>query len=148
MKVILLTDVPGTGKKGDLKDVAEGYARHLLLPRGLVRPATSGAQKERAARIDKKQREKDRAHDELKAAAKRLTGHSFAISGKVNAEGTLYAAVTAKTVASAVSDELKLTIIPSQIDLSNPIKVPGSYTVTVRVGTGVTAPVRIVVTAL
>ncbi len=148
MKVILLKDVPGTGKKGDIKDVSDGYARNFLLPHKLVSLATAGVVNQAAASVEKAKKKVEQDLKQTQSLAAKLDGAEVEISGKVSAEGTLYAAVGPKMIADAVQKQLKLAIEPKQISLKQPIKEAGEFTATVSFPHGLEAELRIVVTAL
>ncbi|MDB4866316.1 MAG: ribosomal protein [Cohnella sp.] len=124
MKVIFLQDVKGQGKKGEVKEVSEGYARNFLLPKGLVQPATAGAQKAQeqisAAAGKKKEREKQ----EFQALAAKLSEMTVVIKAKAGEGGRLFGAITSKQIAEALEKQ-KITVDKRKIELDEPIRTLG-----------------------
>ncbi len=143
MRLILLDNIEGLGKKGETRDVRDGYGRNFLVPRGLAMPATSGNLKkvqEQAKTIIGK-REKD-----LKTAGfvkQRLEETPLAIKKKAGVDGKLFGSVTAKDVAEAVKLALDLDIDKRTIRLDDPIKTTGVHTVEVHLERGVEAQLRL-----
>jgi large subunit ribosomal protein L9 len=124
MRVIFLQDVKGQGKKGEVKEVSEGYARNFLLPKGLVQPATAGAQKAQeqisAAASKKKEREKQ----EFQALAAKLSEMTVVIKAKAGEGGRLFGAITSKQIAEALEKQ-KITVDKRKIELDEPIRTLG-----------------------
>ncbi|HYE60129.1 MAG TPA: 50S ribosomal protein L9 [Candidatus Kapabacteria bacterium] len=147
MKVILLRDVPGTGKKGDVKDVADGYARNFLVKQGLVKVATPGGVSQLAASTDRKKKEAAQDLKVSQALAAKVDGMEVEVQGKVSQEGTLYAAVGPKVIAEAVKRQLGAAVKPEQVRIPTPIKELGEATVTIAFGHGLEAELRVTVTA-
>ena len=131
MKVIFLQDVKGQGKKGEIKEVSEGYARNFLLPKGLVQIATTGAAKSleqmQAAEGKKKEREKQAAQ----ALAAKLSEMTVVIKAKAGEGGRLFGAITSKQIAEALERE-KITIDKRKIELDEPIRTLGVTKVHVK----------------
>lgn len=132
MKVIFLQDVKGQGKKGEVKEVSEGYARNFLLPKGVVQIATEGAKKtlnqQTASALKKKEDEKN----EFKALAARLSEMTVVIKAKAGEGGRLFGAITSKQIAEALELQ-KISIDKRKIELDDPIRVLGVTKVTVKV---------------
>ncbi|MBB6735726.1 50S ribosomal protein L9 [Cohnella zeiphila] len=124
MKVIFLQDVKGQGKKGEVKEVSEGYARNFLMPKGYVQIATDGAKKTleqmNAAQEKKKQREKE----EAQAMAARLEETTVVIKAKAGEGGRLFGAITSKQIAEAL-EKMKISVDKRKIELSEPIRALG-----------------------
>jgi large subunit ribosomal protein L9 len=139
MKVVLLKDVPPLGKAGEVVNVAEGYARNFLIPRRLAEPA-SEKKLEELFRI-RRQREKKAAAAATRAeqTAAKLQGAAVCVRARAGGGGRLFGAVTAKDIAAALANELGIKLDKKQILLETPLKETGSYTVTARVGPGLTA---------
>ncbi|MGD0659718.1 MAG: 50S ribosomal protein L9 [Syntrophorhabdales bacterium] len=143
MRLILLDNIEGVGKKGETRDVRDGYGRNFLVPRGLAMPATSGNIKkvqEQAKTIIGK-REKD-----LKTAAfikQRLEETPLSIKKKAGVDGKLFGSVTAKDVVEAVKLALDLDVDKRTIRLDDPIKTTGVHTVEVHLERGVEAQLRL-----
>ncbi|QJD85745.1 50S ribosomal protein L9 [Cohnella herbarum] len=131
MKVIFLQDVKGQGKKGEVKEVSEGYARNFLLPKGVVQLATEGAKKtlnqQTASALKKKENEKN----EFKALADRLSEMTVVIKAKAGEGGRLFGAITSKQIAEALELQ-KVSIDKRKIELDDPIRVLGVTKVTVK----------------
>lgn len=144
MKVILLEDIKGTGRKGEVKNIADGYVRNFLLPHGMVKPATPGAVSEAKDAAAKKKKEMEMDLRTAQASAEAIDGHSVSLAGNVSAAGTLYAAVGKKMVADAIQRQRGVFILPKQIDM-DPIKAPGEFTATVHFSHGIEAVLHITV---
>jgi len=143
MRVILLENVDGVGKKGETRDVRNGYGRNFLVPRGLAMPATSGNLKkvQEQAKTIMGKREKD-----LKSAAvvkERLEATPLIIKKKSGLDGKLFGSVTAKDVVEAAKLALDLEIDRRAIRLDEPIKTTGLHTVEVHLERGVEAQLRL-----
>lgn len=143
MKVILNKDVPGTGKAGEVKDVADGYARNYLLPRKLAVAASGGALKEveqKKAAVQKKAAAEEAAAREL---ADRLTQAPVILSAKVGDQGRLYGSITSGDIAEQLSAHLGQPVDKRKIELTDPIRSLGTYEVTIRLHRAVTATVKV-----
>ncbi|MFD2330715.1 50S ribosomal protein L9 [Cohnella sp. GCM10020058] len=124
MKVIFLQDVKGQGKKGQVKEVSEGYARNFLLPQGYVQIATDGAKKtldQIQASVDKK---KAQEKEDAKALAVKLGEMKIVIKAKAGEGGRLFGAITSKQIAEALEKQ-KITIDKRKIELNEPIRTLG-----------------------
>ena len=131
MKVILQGEIRGKGGEGDIVDVAQGYAENFLFPNRLAIPATAGNIKqleERRHKIAKREADRIANAEALKAA---LEGKSVVIDAKVGDEGQLFGSVTSSMIADAVKAQLDLVIDRKRVELKNPIKVAGTYQVSV-----------------
>ena len=144
MKVILTQDVATLGKSGELKDVADGYARNYLLPRKLAVPATGGAfrawQHDIASREEKRKREREDAE----IAAQRISSTTLTMGVKVGEGGKLYGSITAKDIADALGRR-GIEIDRHKIELDEPLKMLGTYKVAIKVYAGLTPEVTIAV---
>jgi large subunit ribosomal protein L9 len=128
MKVLLLKEIKGLGHTGEIKDVSEGYARNLLLPKNLAKILTK--QDILILEVQKKKKEKqknEQVKNKLKLA-KKLNKKSFAIAVKADAHGTLYSGVDKKFVAKVLTSE-GYQVEPEEVDLAEPIKKTGVYDV-------------------
>ena len=144
MKVILINDVETLGKSGELKDVTDGYARNFLIPRKMAVPAAGGAfrawQHDIASREDK--RKKERAEAEI--AAQRIGSTTLTMGVKVGEGGKLYGSITAKEIAEALARR-GIVVDRHKVDLDEPLKMLGTYKVAIKVLSGMTPEVTIVV---
>jgi large subunit ribosomal protein L9 len=129
MKVILLTDVKGQGKKGELVEVSEGYGRNYLLPRKLATQATAdNLNTLRQADEAKARRQAIEKQNALDAAA-RLKDHKVVIHGKGGSGGRLFGAVTAKEISESLKAQHDIDVAKNKIVLDEAIKSFGTYTV-------------------
>ena len=144
MKVILTKDVPKLGKSGEMRAVADGFATNFLIPQKLAVPAAGGAyrawQHDIASREDKRTRE--RADAEI--AATRIASTTLTMGVKVGEGGKLYGSITSKDIGDALARR-GIEIDRHKIDLEEPLKTLGTYKVAVKVYTGMTAEVTVVV---
>ncbi|WP_435923191.1 50S ribosomal protein L9 [Paenibacillus sp. DYY-L-2] len=145
MKVIFLQDVKGQGKKGEIKNVSEGYAQNFLIPRGLVRPATDGNVKtlenQTAAEVKRKEKEKEEAI----ALGKKLEEMTVTLKAKAGEGGRLFGAITSKQVAEAL-EKAGVKIDKRKIDLHEPIRTLGVTQVPVKLHPEVKATFKVQVT--
>lgn len=145
MKVILTQDVKGSGKKGELVKVSDGYARNYLLPKGLAIEASAqalGEMKARQAAVEHKAEVEKQAAQEL---AGKIGGKTVKISAKAGANGKLFGSVTSKEIADEISRQFGAQIDKRKIVLDSDIKAFGSYTVQVKLHPGIAADVYVVV---
>ena len=144
MKVILTKDVAKLGKSGEMRAVADGYATNFLIPNKLAVPAAGGAyrawQHDIASREDKRIRE--RADAEI--AATRIASTTLTMGVKVGDGGKLYGSITSKDIADALGRR-GIEVDRHKIDLEDPLKTLGTYKVAIKVFTGMTAEVTVVV---
>ncbi len=145
MKVILLQDVRGKGKKGELIEAAEGYARNYLLPRKLAIPATTDAINTMNLKEAARRREEAANRAAAVAAADVLRGKTVKVPAKGGAGGKLFGAVTGKEISEAVGAQLGVEISKQQV-VSDPIKTFGTHEVKAKLGYEVSAPFYVEVT--
>ena len=145
MKVILQQDVRGQGKKGQLVEVSDGYARNFLLPRKLAVSAT--AENVNTMKQQEKAKKAQMAAEkaEAEAVAKKLEGLMVKISAKAGEGGRLFGAVTTKEISEALSAQHGLNIAKTKIVLEDPIKSCGSYSLKCKLGHEVTGVVNVLV---
>ena len=145
MQVILTADVKGQGKKDQIINVSDGYARNFLFPKKLAIPA------DKKAIADVKNREASRQHKidteraEAQAVAEKLAGVLVKIKMGAGADGRLYGSVTAKDVAESLEKDHKIVIDRRKIVINEPIKAYGSYTLDVKFYTEVTGKINVLV---
>ena len=144
MKVILTSDVEKLGKSGELKDVADGYARNYLIRQKLAVPAAGGAfrawQHDIASREEKRKRERE----EAEIAATRIGSTTLTMGVKVGEGGKLYGSITAKDIADALGRR-GIEVDRHKVDLEEPLKSLGTYKVAVKVYAGMSPEVTVVV---
>ena len=130
--MILKSEVRGLGHAGDIKDVADGYAEHFLLPRGLATLATAGELKHLAQARNAAKAKKDREHEDAQSLAKRLGEITLVFKLKAGEQGKTFGSVTSKDVADAIAREAKTEIDRTKIVLHEPLKTLGIHTVEIR----------------
>ena len=145
MKVIFLQDVKGKGKKGEMKEVSDGYARNYLLPRNLATQAT--ADNLNALKIKEKAAAAKAAKEKALAEenAKKLEGVQVIIRAKAGSSGKLFGAVTSAEIAEALKEQFGIDIEKNKIVQGDPIKTYGSYTVKAKLGYEVSGNVNLLV---
>ena len=143
MKVILSKDVQGTGKAGEVKDVADGYARNYLIPRKLAIPATGGALKNVEQRKAAEQKKAAAEEASARALADRLTSAPVVLTAKVGDQGRLYGSITSGDIADQLSAHLGQPIDKRKIELDEPIRQLGTFDVTIRLHRTVSASVKV-----
>src|SRR5437588_7962348 len=129
MKVILLQDVEGLGKAGDLKEVANGYARNYLLPRQLAAGATPTLLANHKQRIAAQQRKLEKQVETNRHQAERLSQVSLTFRARVGRQGRLYGSITSQDIATGLREAEGITIDRRMIDLPNPIRTIGTFQV-------------------
>ena len=145
MKVILLQDVKGHGKKGELCNVSDGYARNFLFPKKLAIEADN------TALNDLKNREAAAAHhkkeeiDAANATAQKLNGKTVTVTAKAGSNGKLFGSVTSKEIAVAIKNTLGVEIDRKKMNVKD-IKNFGEYTAEIKLYTGITAKLTVKVT--
>lgn len=142
MKVILLQDVKGQGKKGELITVSDGYARNYMLPRKMAMEAT--ADNINTMRMtDKAKKEKEqRAREEAAETAKKLRDMTLELRCKGGGAGRLFGSVTSQEIADALQAQ-GVELDRRRIVIDEPIKTVGSYTVKCKLGFEITAPLKL-----
>ena len=143
MKVVLRSDVAGIGRKGDVLEVANGYARNFLLPRGLAIKATAGV--EAQAEGMRRSRALKQASElaDAKVVAELLAASPLRIAVRAGKEGKLFGSVGSADIVSAIASQLGVTLERRQVELSDPIKAVGTYQVPVELHSELTVPVTV-----
>lgn len=144
MKVMLLSDVKGTGKKGEVKEVSDGYARNFLLPKNLACEATKQVIAEKNAREESDKFHLDEKIKAAKAEAKRLEGKEVVVYAKAGEGGKLFGSVTAKDIAEQVRIEYNVSADKRKITVMD-IKNYGTYEFELKLFNGVVAKMKVVV---
>ncbi|GGI95171.1 50S ribosomal protein L9 [Alicyclobacillus cellulosilyticus] len=146
MKVILLADVKGQGKAGEIKEVSEGYARNYLFPRKLAVEATPGQLQQLKAQQEAKARREAQELAHAKALAEKLSQIKVSIPAHAGEGGRLFGAVTSKHISEALA-RMGIQVDKRKIHLEEPIKALGGYHVQVRLHPEVTADLTVFVEA-
>lgn len=143
MKVILLQDVKGKGKKGQMLEVSDGYARNFMLPKKLAIEATPDAIN--TMRMNDKATQERIAKEKAEALeiGKKLRAMTLVVTAKGGGAGRLFGSVTNQEIADALKKQSGITLDKRKIVLSDPIKAIGTYTVTCKLGYEITAPLSV-----
>ncbi len=145
MKVVLIADVKGQGKKNDIIEVSDGYARNFLLPRKLAVEATNKVLNEIKGANDAKAHKLAVELAEAKALASKLDTVLVKITASSGADGRLYGSITAKDISEHLEKDHQLTVDKRKIQLANPIRAYGRYDLDVKLYTDVTGKVHVLV---
>lgn len=132
MKVILLQDVDNLGKTGDLKDVADGYARNYLIPKRLAAAATPALLANHQQHIASEKRRQEKEAEASRQQAEQLSGVSLTFKARVGKQGRLYGSITSQDIASGLRDSENIVIDRRAIVLPDPIRAIGTYQVPVK----------------
>ena len=143
MKVIFKVDVKGQGKKGELKEVSDGYARNFLLPKKMAIEATADAIN--TMRMNDKAAAEKAAKERAEAleTSKRLREMTVTVTAKGGGAGKLFGAVTSQEIADALKAQSGIVLDKRKIVMSDPIKNVGTYTVQCKLGYEITAPLSV-----
>ena len=144
MKVILTNDVQKLGKSGELKEVADGYARNFLIPQKLAVPASGGAYRAWQHDIASREEKRKRERDEAEIAAQRISSTTLTMGVKVGEGGKLYGSITAKDIADALGRR-GIVVDRHKVDLEEPLRTLGTYKVAIRVLPGLAPEVTVAV---
>lgn len=145
MKVILQQDVRGQGKKGQLIEVAEGYARNFLLPRKLAVPATADAVNTMKLKEKAKKAEDARLKAEAEAVVEQLKNAPVKVTARAGANGKLFGAVASKEVSDALQAQHGIELSKQKIVMDEPIKAFGNYELKAKLGYEVSGTVYVMV---
>ena len=145
MKVILQQDVKGQGKKGQLVEVSEGYARNFLLPKKLAIPATTDAINTMNLKEKARRAEEARQREEAVNTANKLKECTVRIAAKAGTGGRLFGAVTTKEISDALNKQFALDIPKQKLVLDEAIKSFGTYTVKAKLGFEISASFSVMV---
>lgn len=143
MKVIFLQDVKGSGKKGEVKNVADGYARNMLLPKGYAVEATAQNMSKLQGQQSSAQHKIDLEIQAAKEAAAKINSKKVNVKAKAGSNGKLFGSVTASNVADAISEQLEVKVDKKKIVLSADIKNFGSYTAVVKLYNGISETIDV-----
>ena len=147
MKVALKEDVENLGKKGDIKEVADGYARNYLIPKGLVEIATEAVIKRTEKVRVERAAEEEKQKEKLSKLAEKVSGQNIKIKAKAEDDGKLFGSVSATDIAKAITDKTKTEVNKKMIILSKSIKKVGDHVVKVKFVDNVEAELTIKITA-
>ncbi|RLI36545.1 50S ribosomal protein L9 [Candidatus Bathyarchaeota archaeon] len=143
MKVVFLEDVPNVARSGEIKEVADGYARNLLIPKKLALIANSAAIKLAEARCRAKTRQQAETEAELQELAKQIDGKEITLKARAGSTDRLYGSITSADIAAELEKSAGVVVDKRKIDLEEHIHQLGSYEVTVRLGRDITPKVKV-----
>ena len=146
MKVVLLADVKGSGKKGELVNVSDGYARNFLFPKKLAKEANAQALNELKNAQESQAFKIKQETEAAQASANKINGKSVSIFAKAGQGGKLFGSVTAKEIAEAIKKQYGVYVDKRKIDTKGDMKAFGTYECEVKLYSGITATVKAVVT--
>lgn len=147
MKVILKEDVSKIGKKGDLLEVSDGYARNFLFPRGLAEEATEGRQKEWETRRKGLAQKADRAEKAAQEVKRNIQGKQIVLKASAGESGKLFGSVTTSMISQAIEEQLKVNVDKKDIRVPETIRQIGRYTLSVRLYANTEAELSVLVEA-
>ncbi|MDP5276059.1 50S ribosomal protein L9 [Chengkuizengella axinellae] len=145
MKVIFLQDVKGQGKKGEVKNVSEGYARNFLIPKGLVKEATGSNVKQLEQKKKSEQKKKDQQKADAELLAKKIESTTIEMKTKAGEGGRLFGSITNKQIAEELKKH-KIVVDKRKIELDSPIRNLGVTKVPIKLHPEVTAVAKVQVT--
>ncbi len=145
MKVVLLADVKGSGKQGELVNVSDGYARNFLFPKKLAKEANAQAMNELKNAEEAKAYKIKTETDNAKKAAAALEGKTVKLTAKAGQGGRLFGSVTAKEISEAVKQQFKVEVDKRKIVMDGDIKAFGTYNCEIRLYTGISAKIFVMV---
>ncbi len=148
MKVVLTQDVKGLGKKGELVNTSDGYARNFLFPRKLAMEANAQAMSELKNREAAEKHRIDTEIAAAKANAAKLEGKTVKLTAKAGANGKLFGSVTSKEIAAEIKNKLSIDIDKKKIVLDSDIKAFGTFTVPIKLYSGIVASLKVTVCEL
>ncbi|MGC5326471.1 50S ribosomal protein L9 [Brevibacillus sp. SYSU BS000544] len=142
MRVIFLKDVKGQGKKGEIKDLSEGYVRNFLLPKGLVREATEGNVKTHEAQQRSADKRKEQEKQDAQELAKKFEEITVKLTGKAGQGGRLFGAISSKQVVEALEAQFKIKLDKRKLDMEA-IRSLGVTQVKAKLHNEVTATLKV-----
>jgi len=145
MKVVLLEDVPGKGRAGEIKEVSRGYARNFLLPQGLALVVTPTVMKQVESRLEKEKLEESINREKLVELAQQIEGKEIRIKARIGAGERLFGSITAADVAQELSQAIGSVIDKKKIDVEKPFRQTGSYEIAVKLASDIKPQITVVI---
>jgi len=146
MRVVFLEDVPDVANSGDVKEVADGYARNYLIPRSLAALVTSQVTSHIEAQLNSQSKKQAHIAEELNKMANQLDGREITLKAKVGAKGRLYGSITSVDIADELSKASDLVIDKRKIELPKPIRELGIFEITIRLAKDILPKIKVTVT--
>jgi len=145
MKIVLLEDVAGTGKAGEIKEVSKGYAKNFLLPRKLALIATPAVTKQVESRLEKEKLEESIDREKLVELAQQIEGKEIRLKARLGAGERLFGSITAADVAEELSRTIGSVIDKKKIDIEKAFRQTGSYEVAVKLASDIKPKITVVI---
>jgi large subunit ribosomal protein L9 len=145
MKIVLLKDVPGKGKAGEIKEASKGYAKNFLLPRGLALIATPAVTKQVESRLERKNLEESVDREKLVELAQQIEGKEIHFKARMGGGERLFGSITAADVAEELSRAIGSVIDKKKIDIEKPFRQTGSYEVAVKLASDIKPKITVVI---
>lgn len=145
MKVILLSDVIGTGKEGEVKEVSDGYARNFLIPKGLAKEANAKTLREREEKLIRRAKEKESERQEVLNNYEIINGKTIKVLSKAGESGKLFGSVTNQEMADKINEIYNVTVNKKKIHLEEEIKSFGTYKFNIKLYPEIVAQMTVVV---
>jgi large subunit ribosomal protein L9 len=145
MKVVLLQDVPGKGRAGEMKEVSKGYAKNFLLPRGLALVASPKVVKQVESRLEKEKLEEGIDRERLVELAQQIEGKEIRFKARVGAGERLFGSVTAADVAEELSRAIGSVVDKKKIDLEKPFRQAGSHEIAIKLASDIKPRITVVI---
>ena len=145
MKVILLSDVRGTGKEGEVKEVSDGYARNFLIPKGLAKEANAKTLRELEEKLIRRAKEKESERQEVLNNYEIINGKTIKVLSKAGESGKLFGSVTNQEIADKIKEIYNVTVNKKKIHLEEEIKSFGTYKITIKLYPEIVAQMTVVV---
>ncbi|MFA4016330.1 MAG: hypothetical protein RUDDFDWM_001433 [Candidatus Fervidibacterota bacterium] len=147
MKVILRQDVPKVGNRYDIVEVSDGYARNYLIPKGLAIPVTEATLKQRENELRMLRLKEERTAERMRRFKEQLESTIIEVKVPAGEGGRLHAAVTSQEIVTRIKEKTGVELDRRQVDLEEPIHTVGLHNVTVRLGQGINAIMKVRVIA-
>jgi large subunit ribosomal protein L9 len=145
MKVVLLEDVPGKGRAGEIREVSKGYAKNFLLPRGLALIATPDVQKRVELRLEKERLDESVDRERLVELAQQIEGKEIRFRARVGGGERLFGSITAADVAEQLSGVIGSVVDKKRIDIEKPFHQTGSYEIAVKLASDIRPNITVVI---
>jgi large subunit ribosomal protein L9 len=147
MKVVLLKDLPGRGKAGEIKEVSKGYARNFLLPRALALLATPAVIKQVESRLEREKLEEGIDRDKLAELARQIEGTEVRFEARMGTGERLFGSITAADVAEKLSQVIGSVVDKKKIDMEKSLRKTGSHQVEVRLASDLNPQITVIIEA-
>jgi large subunit ribosomal protein L9 len=145
MKVVLLEDVPGKGRAGQITEVSKGYAKNFLIPRGLALVATPSVMKQVESRLEREKLEESIDREKLVELAQQIEGKEIRFKARMGAGERLFGSITAADVAEELSRTVGAAVDKKKIDIEKPFRQAGSYEIAVKLASDIRPKITVVI---